>query len=91
MRKIACCESTELESNLSFLNVLKDRMVCLDHVDHLCRCKFHQRCLRYQLTVEDLDDLLSQLKDRAEAEDRWKRTVQGVVSQMGTDCDKPGW
>lgn len=66
-------------------------MVCLDHVDHLCRCKFHQRSLRYQLTVEELDGLLSRLKDRSEAGDRWKRMVQGVVSEMDTDCGKPGW
>ncbi|XP_042304071.1 lysine-specific demethylase 5C isoform X2 [Sceloporus undulatus] len=53
-----------------------DCLVCLYHIDDLCKCPSSRQYLRYRYTLDELPAMLHKLKVRAECFDTWANKVR---------------
>ncbi|XP_043916445.1 lysine-specific demethylase 5C isoform X2 [Protopterus annectens] len=53
-----------------------DALVCLYHIDDLCKCPSNRHYLRYRYTLDELPTMLHKLKVRAESFDIWANKVK---------------
>uniref|UniRef100_A0A8D0HTP4 [histone H3]-trimethyl-L-lysine(4) demethylase n=1 Tax=Sphenodon punctatus TaxID=8508 RepID=A0A8D0HTP4_SPHPU len=51
-------------------------LVCLYHIDDLCKCPSSRQYLRYRYTLDELPTMLHKLKVRAECFDTWANKVR---------------
>ncbi|XP_064606539.1 lysine-specific demethylase 5A-like isoform X1 [Liolophura sinensis] len=56
-----------------------DKLVCISHVDKLCKCPSSNHCLRYRYTLDELPIMLHRLKVRAESYDNWATNVRNAL------------
>ncbi|XP_064633580.1 lysine-specific demethylase 5A-like isoform X2 [Lineus longissimus] len=60
-----------------------NKLVCMKHVDKLCKCHPSQHCLRYRYTLDELPTMLHRLKVRAESFDNWAIKVKKALEADG--------
>uniref|UniRef100_A0A8C9GQ80 [histone H3]-trimethyl-L-lysine(4) demethylase n=1 Tax=Piliocolobus tephrosceles TaxID=591936 RepID=A0A8C9GQ80_9PRIM len=51
-------------------------LVCLSHINDLCKCSSSRQYLRYRYTLDELPSMLHKLKIRAESFDTWANKVR---------------
>ncbi|XP_039730611.1 lysine-specific demethylase 5D isoform X7 [Pteropus medius] len=51
-------------------------LVCLSHINDLCKCSSSRQYLRYRYTLDELPTMLHKLKVRAESFDSWANKVR---------------
>ncbi|XP_070558275.1 LOW QUALITY PROTEIN: lysine-specific demethylase 5A-like [Ptychodera flava] len=56
-----------------------NKLVCIHHVEKLCRCHPSKHCLRYRYTLDELPAMLHRLKVRAESFDNWANRVRHAL------------
>ena len=56
-----------------------DRVVCLHHVNKLCKCPPSKYCLRYRYTLDELPAMMHRLKVRADCYENWNRAVREAL------------
>ncbi|KAL8614742.1 hypothetical protein ACOMHN_055300 [Nucella lapillus] len=81
-RQCRVCKTTCFLSSLT-CSCTPDRVVCLHHAEQLCSCPASRHCLRYRYTLDELPPMLSRLKTRAEAFDRWNVKVNNALDAIG--------
>ncbi|XP_006002433.1 lysine-specific demethylase 5C isoform X2 [Latimeria chalumnae] len=69
------CKTTCFLSALACYNC-PERLVCLYHIDDLCKCPSSKHYLRYRYTLDELPTMLYKLKFRAESFDTWADKVK---------------
>lgn len=62
-----------------------DDVACLEHSKELCACDPSLKCLRYRYTMEEMPDMIRQLKRRAESYDSWCQRAKSALSATGSD------
>lgn len=80
-----------LYSSLPVAVCFTDRVVCLHHVDNLCKCPPSKYCLRYRYTLDELPAMMYRLKTRAECYDNWNKAVKEALdasdeNKLGKNC-----
>ncbi|XP_076448659.1 lysine-specific demethylase 5A-like [Babylonia areolata] len=83
-RQCHVCKTTCFLSSLT-CSCSPDRVVCLHHAEMLCSCPPSRHCLRYRYTLDELPPMLSRLKTRAEAFDKWNMSVNKALEATGED------
>lgn len=68
--------------------LVSESLVCLPHMDKLCKCPPTRYCLRYRYTLDELPSMLGRLKDRAECYEKWHGKVK--LALEATDEKKVG-
>lgn len=58
----------------------KKLMSCLKHYDELCVCQNFKKYVRYRYTLEELPQMLENLKKRADSFDNWEKKVEEAFS-----------
>uniref|UniRef100_A0A8D2GPY1 [histone H3]-trimethyl-L-lysine(4) demethylase n=1 Tax=Urocitellus parryii TaxID=9999 RepID=A0A8D2GPY1_UROPR len=74
-RQCIKCKTTCFLSALACYNC-PDGLVCLSHINDLCKCSSSQQYLRYRYTLDELPTMLHKLKVRAESFDNWTSKVR---------------
>ncbi|XP_077891565.1 lysine-specific demethylase 5D-like isoform X5 [Ictidomys tridecemlineatus] len=74
-RQCIKCKTTCFLSALACYNC-PDGLVCLSHINDLCKCSSSQQYLRYRYTLDELPTMLHKLKVRAESFDNWASKVR---------------
>ncbi|XP_047393391.1 lysine-specific demethylase 5D isoform X1 [Sciurus carolinensis] len=74
-RQCMKCKTTCFLSALACYNC-PDGLVCLSHINDLCKCSSSQQYLRYRYTLDELPTMLHKLKVRAESFDNWANKVR---------------
>uniref|UniRef100_A0A4X2JWA7 [histone H3]-trimethyl-L-lysine(4) demethylase n=1 Tax=Vombatus ursinus TaxID=29139 RepID=A0A4X2JWA7_VOMUR len=74
-RQCAKCKTTCFLSALACYDC-PDGLVCLSHIDDLCKCPRSKQYLRYRYTLDELPAMLHKLKIRAESFDTWAGKVR---------------
>ncbi|XP_056665925.1 lysine-specific demethylase 5C-like [Monodelphis domestica] len=74
-RQCAKCKTTCFLSALACYDC-PDGLVCLSHIDDLCKCPRSKQYLRYRYTLDELPAMLHKLKIRAESFDTWASKVR---------------
>uniref|UniRef100_G3VQR9 Lysine-specific demethylase 5D n=1 Tax=Sarcophilus harrisii TaxID=9305 RepID=G3VQR9_SARHA len=77
-RQCAKCKTTCFLSALACYDC-PDGLVCLSHIDDLCRCPTSKQYLRYRYTLDELPAMLHKLKVRAESFDTWASHVRTAL------------
>ncbi|XP_036596625.1 lysine-specific demethylase 5C-like isoform X2 [Trichosurus vulpecula] len=77
-RQCAKCKTTCFLSALACYDC-PDGLVCLSHIDDLCKCPRGKQYLRYRYTLDELPAMLHKLKTRAESFDTWASKVRGAL------------
>jgi hypothetical protein len=67
------------------------KLSCIQHADTLCStCPPSKHLLRYRYTLDELPDMLTQLKIRAESFDNWAIKVKDAIEPDKKVDKKPG-
>uniref|UniRef100_A0A6I8PIZ5 Lysine-specific demethylase 5C n=1 Tax=Ornithorhynchus anatinus TaxID=9258 RepID=A0A6I8PIZ5_ORNAN len=74
-RQCAKCKTTCFLSALACYDC-PDGLVCLSHIEDLCKCPSSKQYLRYRYTLDELPAMLHKLKVRAESFDTWANKVR---------------
>ncbi|XP_031801143.1 lysine-specific demethylase 5C-like isoform X1 [Sarcophilus harrisii] len=74
-RQCTKCKTTCFLSALACYDC-PDGLVCLSHIDDLCKCPRSKQYLRYRYTLDELPAMLHKLKIRAESFDTWAGKVR---------------
>ncbi|XP_047123479.1 lysine-specific demethylase 5A isoform X1 [Hydra vulgaris] len=61
------------------------RLSCLKHPDEICVCQNIRKFIRYRYTLNELPELLSSVKKRADSFDNWEKQVQKILSCSSQD------
>ena len=69
-----------VSSNIAFVRLLADILVCINHVDQLCACSPRKYCLWYRYTIEEMTDMLDALRQRLDLCQKWKLMVNRLIS-----------
>ncbi|XP_043829645.1 lysine-specific demethylase 5C isoform X2 [Dromiciops gliroides] len=77
-RQCAKCKTTCFLSALACYDC-PDGLVCLSHIDDLCKCPTSKQYLRYRYTLDELPAMLHKLKVRAESFDTWASQVRTAL------------
>ncbi|XP_056665034.1 lysine-specific demethylase 5C isoform X1 [Monodelphis domestica] len=77
-RQCAKCKTTCFLSALACYDC-PDGLVCLSHIDDLCKCPTSKQYLRYRYTLDELPAMLHKLKVRAESFDTWASQVRAAL------------
>ncbi|XP_068964336.1 lysine-specific demethylase 5C [Petaurus breviceps papuanus] len=77
-RQCAKCKTTCFLSALACYDC-PDGLVCLSHIDDLCKCPTSKQYLRYRYTLDELPAMLHKLKVRAESFDTWASHVRTAL------------
>ncbi|XP_030049893.1 lysine-specific demethylase 5C isoform X4 [Microcaecilia unicolor] len=72
------CKTTCFLSALACYNC-PECLVCLYHIDDLCKCPSSKHYLRYRYTLDELPAMLHKLKVRAESFDTWATKVRTAL------------
>uniref|UniRef100_A0A8I5YPH0 Lysine demethylase 5C n=1 Tax=Pongo abelii TaxID=9601 RepID=A0A8I5YPH0_PONAB len=74
-RQCIKCKTTCFLSALACYDC-PDGLVCLSHINDLCKCSSSRQYLRYRYTLDELPAMLHKLKVRAESFDTWANKVR---------------
>ncbi|XP_070945604.1 lysine-specific demethylase 5D isoform X2 [Macaca nemestrina] len=74
-RQCIKCKTTCFLSALACYDC-PDGLVCLSHINDLCKCSSSRQYLRYRYTLDELPTMLHKLKIRAESFDTWANKVR---------------
>nr|XP_044996982.1 lysine-specific demethylase 5C isoform X6 [Jaculus jaculus] len=74
-RQCIKCKTTCFLSALACYDC-PDGLVCLSHINDLCKCSSSRQYLRYRYTLDELPAMLHKLKVRAESFDTWASKVR---------------
>ncbi|KAM9576279.1 lysine-specific demethylase 5C-like isoform 2-T2 [Trichechus inunguis] len=74
-RQCIKCKTTCFLSALACYDC-PDGLVCLFHINDLCKCSSSRQYLRYRYTLDELPAMLHKLKVRAESFDTWANKVR---------------
>uniref|UniRef100_A0A2K5S6V7 [histone H3]-trimethyl-L-lysine(4) demethylase n=1 Tax=Cebus imitator TaxID=2715852 RepID=A0A2K5S6V7_CEBIM len=74
-RQCLKCKTTCFLSALACYDC-PDGLVCLSHINDLCKCSSSRQYLRYRYTLDELPTMLHKLKIRAESFDTWANKVR---------------
>ncbi|XP_037374226.1 lysine-specific demethylase 5D-like isoform X2 [Talpa occidentalis] len=74
-RQCIKCKTTCFLSALACYDC-PDGLVCLSHINDLCKCSRSRQYLRYRYTLDELPAMLQKLKVRAESFDTWANKVR---------------
>ncbi|XP_004416115.1 PREDICTED: lysine-specific demethylase 5D [Odobenus rosmarus divergens] len=74
-RQCMKCKTTCFLSALACYDC-PDGLVCLSHINDLCKCSSSRQYLRYRYTLDELPAMLHKLKIRAESFDTWANKVR---------------
>uniref|UniRef100_A0A452V3P1 [histone H3]-trimethyl-L-lysine(4) demethylase n=1 Tax=Ursus maritimus TaxID=29073 RepID=A0A452V3P1_URSMA len=74
-RQCMKCKTTCFLSALACYDC-PDGLVCLFHINDLCKCSSSRQYLRYRYTLDELPAMLHKLKIRAESFDTWANKVR---------------
>ncbi|XP_072674737.1 lysine-specific demethylase 5D isoform X5 [Canis lupus baileyi] len=74
-RQCIKCKTTCFLSALACYDC-PDGLVCLSHINDLCKCSSSRQYLRYRYTLDELPAMLHKLKIRAESFDTWANKVR---------------
>uniref|UniRef100_A0A8C8YTM3 Lysine-specific demethylase 5D n=1 Tax=Prolemur simus TaxID=1328070 RepID=A0A8C8YTM3_PROSS len=74
-RQCIKCKTTCFLSALACYDC-PDGLVCLFHINDLCKCSSSRQYLRYRYTLDELPTMLHKLKIRAESFDMWANKVR---------------
>ncbi|XP_032334970.1 lysine-specific demethylase 5D isoform X2 [Camelus ferus] len=74
-RQCIKCKTTCFLSALACYDC-PDSLVCLSHINDLCKCSSSRQYLRYRYTLDELPAMLHKLKIRAESFDTWANKVR---------------
>ncbi|KAG8508753.1 Lysine-specific demethylase 5D, partial [Galemys pyrenaicus] len=74
-RQCMKCKTTCFLSALACYDC-PDGLVCLSHINDLCKCSSSRQYLRYRYTLDELPTMLQKLKVRAESFDTWANKVR---------------
>ncbi|XP_030162357.1 lysine-specific demethylase 5D isoform X7 [Lynx canadensis] len=74
-RQCIKCKTTCFLSALACYDC-PDGLVCLSHINDLCKCSSRRQYLRYRYTLDELPAMLHKLKVRAESFDNWANKVR---------------
>ncbi|XP_045395000.1 lysine-specific demethylase 5D isoform X2 [Lemur catta] len=74
-RQCIKCKTTCFLSALACYDC-PDSLVCLFHINDLCKCSSSRQYLRYRYTLDELPTMLHKLKIRAESFDTWANKVR---------------
>ncbi|XP_052027969.1 lysine-specific demethylase 5D isoform X4 [Apodemus sylvaticus] len=77
-RQCIKCKTTCFLSALACYDC-PDGLVCLSHINDLCKCSRSRQYLRYRYTLDELPAMLQKLKTRAESFDNWANKVQAAL------------
>ncbi|XP_031234279.1 lysine-specific demethylase 5D isoform X1 [Mastomys coucha] len=77
-RQCIKCKTTCFLSALACYDC-PDSLVCLSHINDLCKCSRSRQYLRYRYTLDELPAMLQKLKIRAESFDNWANKVQAAL------------
>ncbi|XP_057616841.1 lysine-specific demethylase 5D isoform X1 [Chionomys nivalis] len=77
-RQCIKCKTTCFLSALACYDC-PDGLVCLSHINDLCKCSRNRQYLRYRYTLDELPAMLQKLKIRAESFDNWANKVQAAL------------
>ncbi|XP_074134077.1 lysine-specific demethylase 5C isoform X2 [Sminthopsis crassicaudata] len=77
-RQCIKCKTTCFLSALACYDC-PDGLVCLSHIDDLCKCPTSKQYLRYRYTLDELPAMLHKLKVRAESFDTWASHVRTAL------------
>lgn len=77
-RQCIKCKTTCFLSALACYDC-PDGLVCLSHINDLCKCSRSRQYLRYRYTLDELPAMLQKLKIRAESFDNWANKVQAAL------------
>lgn len=85
-RQCIKCKTTCFLSALACYDC-PDGLVCLSHINDLCKCSRSRQYLRYRYTLDELPAMLQKLKIRAESFDNWANKVQAALEvEDGQKC-----
>ncbi|CAH7488179.1 Kdm5d [Phodopus roborovskii] len=85
-RQCIKCKTTCFLSALACYDC-PDSLVCLSHINDLCKCSRSRQYLRYRYTLDELPAMLQKLKMRAESFDNWANKVQAALEvEDGRKC-----
>ncbi|OBS82106.1 hypothetical protein A6R68_23902, partial [Neotoma lepida] len=85
-RQCIKCKTTCFLSALACYDC-PDGLVCLSHINDLCKCSRSRQYLRYRYTLDELPAMLQKLKIRAESFDTWASKVQAALeAEDGQKC-----
>ncbi|XP_036697123.1 lysine-specific demethylase 5D-like [Balaenoptera musculus] len=74
-RQCIKCKTTCFLSALACYDC-PDGLVCLSHINDLCKCSSSRQYLRYRYTLDELPAMLHKLKVRAKSFDTWANKVR---------------
>ncbi|XP_047572959.1 lysine-specific demethylase 5D isoform X12 [Lutra lutra] len=74
-RQCMKCKTTCFLSALACYDC-PDGLVCLTHINDLCKCSSSRQYLRYRYTLDELPAMLHKLKIRVESFDTWANKVR---------------
>ncbi|KAM6149263.1 lysine-specific demethylase 5C-like [Rhynchocyon petersi] len=77
-RQCIKCKTTCFLSALACYDC-PEGLVCLSHINDLCKCSSSRQYLRYRYTLDELPAMLHKLKVRAESFDIWANKVQRAL------------
>ncbi|XP_067580848.1 lysine-specific demethylase 5D-like isoform X3 [Pseudorca crassidens] len=77
-RQCIKCKTTCFLSALACYDC-PDGLVCLSHINDLCKCSSSRQYLRYRYTLDELPAMLHKLKVRAESFDTWANKVREAL------------
>ncbi|XP_049729453.1 lysine-specific demethylase 5C-like isoform X3 [Elephas maximus indicus] len=77
-RQCIKCKTTCFLSALACYDC-PDGLVCLSHINDLCKCPSSRQYLRYRYTLDELPAMLHKLKVRAESFDTWANKVRAAL------------
>ncbi|XP_016075602.1 PREDICTED: lysine-specific demethylase 5D-like isoform X2 [Miniopterus natalensis] len=85
-RQCIKCKTTCFLSALACYDC-PDGLVCLSHINDLCKCSSSRQYLRYRYTLDELPTMLHKLKIRAESFDSWANKVRVALEvENGRKC-----
>ncbi|XP_010619933.1 lysine-specific demethylase 5D isoform X2 [Fukomys damarensis] len=77
-RQCVKCKTTCFLSALACYDC-PDGLVCLSHINDLCKCSSSRQYLRYRYTLDELPTMLHKLKIWAESFDSWANKVRAAL------------
>ncbi|XP_067927988.1 lysine-specific demethylase 5A-like [Watersipora subatra] len=83
-RQCVYCKTTCFLSAIT-CSCKSDGVACVEHAEHLCSCPGANKCLRYRYTLEEMPQMVKQLKKRAEFYDSWSRKAKAALAATAQD------
>ena len=81
-RQCEACKTTCFLSAVT-CSCHKSKLVCLRHFTELCKCPPEKHTLRYRYTLDELPNMLQNLKLKAESFDSWANKVKDALESNG--------